>query len=362
MKIAFFEIKNEEKAYITSHLPKEHTALFFAEPFKPELLKDHTDIDALSVFVQSHVNASNIATLSNLKLITTRSTGFDHLDTSGLSQKGIALGYVPGYGDNTVAEFAFGLLLAVARKIVKANARIRLDGDFEIHDDYEGFDLFGKTIGIVGTGRIGTHMIRIANGFGMKVLAYDPMPKPELSHEMNFTYTSLDNVLAQSDVISLHVPYCDQTHHLITKESFAKMKQGAILINTARGAIIDTKAMLEALQTKKLGGAGIDVLEGEEYITDEYSFILYGKQTEQDVKTFAQNHILVDMPNVIITPHIAFYTKEALYRILDTDMKNIAVFAQTGKPSCDIMTSRRITNNSQPTALTYNSQSTTHNT
>lgn len=344
MNIAFFEVKSEEQEYIIEHLPKEHTAIFFTEPFRLELLTNRTDIDALSVFVGSRIQVADIVNFPNLKLITTRSTGFDHLDIQALSQKGIRLGYVPGYGDNTVAEFAFGLLLAVVRKICKANTKIRQEGSFAVCDDYEGFDLMGKTIGIVGTGRIGKHMIRIANGFGMTVLAYDPAPKPELAQELHFTYTSLDELLKQSDIVSLHVPYFEQTHHLINKDRFSKMKQGTILINTARGAVVDTAAMLEALKSGKLGGAGLDVLEGEEKISDELSCILYGKQNPEDVKTIAENLVLVDMPNVIVTPHIAFYSKEALHRILDTDLQNITSFVATGTLAYDIMTSKRIIN------------------
>jgi len=173
-------------------------------------------------------------------------------------------------------------------------------------------------------------------------LAYDIMPNPELESQLNFKYVPLEELLQSSDVVSLHVPYFEKTHHLINEAAFAKIKPGAILINTARGAVVDTQALLKALQSGKLGGAGIDVLEGEEHITDEVSFILYGKQTEQDIKTLASNLVLVDLPNVVVTPHIAFYTREALQRILDTDINNLKSFFETGKPAFDILASKRV--------------------
>lgn len=341
-KIAFFEIKPEEQKYIEENLSKkDYLLLFFPEKFSFDLLKDHRDVEGISVFVGSRLDAESVKGFAQLKLVTTRSTGFDHIDVKTLAKKNIRIGYVPGYGDNTVAEFAFGLLLAVVRKIPFAFYRIRTEGKFS-HEGCQGFDLMGKTLGVVGTGRIGKHMIRIANGFGMKVMAYDLKPDRDLSLALNFQYVSLDELLSKADVVSLHVPYFEKTHHLINEESFAKMKQGAIFINTSRGAVVDTAALLRALQTGKLAGAGLDVLEGEEKITDEMSYILYGRTTEQEVKTLAANLILAHAPNVVMTPHIAFYTREALQRILNTDIQNIVSFFATGKLVYDVMASKRV--------------------
>ncbi len=355
-KIAFFEVDADQQDYLTKTLAglpaqsgQSYSLLFFKDKFDPKLLAEHKDTEAISVFVGSRVQAAELTDLPNLKIITTRSTGFDHLDITGLGQKGIRLGYVPGYGDNTVAEFAFGLLLAVVRKICVANAEIRVEGKFSI-EGYGGFDLLGKTMGVIGTGRIGKHAIRIANGFGMKVLAYDINPDPALESQLHFEYAAFDELLQQSDVISLHVPYFEKTHHLINEAAFSKMKPGAILINTARGAVVDTQALLKALQSGRLAGAGLDVLEGEEHITDEVSFLLYGKQTEQDIKTLAGNLVLVDLPNVVITPHIAFFTTEALHRILDTDMSNLTSFFSSGNPAFDILASKRVTLPASPSA------------
>ena len=338
--VAFFDTTQEDQAYIKEHCGTEITPVFFAEHFSPALLKGYPETEAVSVFIGSRVGTQDMSQVPGVKLVTTRSTGFDHLDIDALSGQGIRLGYVPGYGDNTVAEFAFGLLLSVNRKICKANQQIRMEGTFTT-SGYEGIDLLGKTMGIVGTGRIGRHAIRIAKGFGMNVVAYDPMPNVQASQELGFTYVPLAELLKVADAISLHVPYMPQTHHLINADAFAIMKKDAILINTSRGAVVDTQALLQALRAKTLGGAGLDVLEGEEHITDEYSFIL-GEQTEEGYKTVAENLMLVDMPNVVVTPHIAFYTREALHRILDTDLANIAAFFKNGSPISDIMASRRV--------------------
>ncbi len=342
--VAFFDTTAEDQTYIKEHCGADITPVFFAEHFSPSLLKGYAETQAISVFIGSHIKAEDMAQVPQVKLVTTRSTGFDHLDIDALASAGIKLGYVPGYGDNTVAEFAFGLLLAVNRKICKANQQIRMEGKFSTVG-YEGFDLLGRTMGIVGTGRIGRHAIRIAKGFGMNVVAYDPMPNAQAAQELGFTYVSLEELLKTSDAVSLHVPYMPQTHHLINAASFALMKKNAVLVNTSRGAVVDTQAMLQALRAGTIAGAGLDVLEGEEHITDEYSFIL-GEQSEEGYKTVAENLMLVDMPNVVVTPHIAFYTQEALHRILDTDLANIVAFFTTGSLVSDVMASRRISGSS----------------
>jgi D-lactate dehydrogenase len=347
MKIAFFETTAEDQAYLKEKLADQNwTLLFFDAPFSPNLLKDNQEIEALSVFVGSKITPENLKEFKQLKLITTRSTGFDHLDLR-LADQGIKLGYVPGYGDNTVAEFAVGLMLSVIRKIALAYYRLRVSGEFKAQG-CEGFDLWGKTLAVVGTGRIGKHMVRLGRGLGMKVIAYDPHPDNNFSQEAGFEYLALPQVLAQSDVVSLHVPYMPETHHLIDDKALALMKPGAILINTARGGVIDTHALLMSLQTGQLGGFGADVLEGEENITDERSFLLYGQHTKENVQTLAENLVLVDLPNVVLTPHIAFYTQEALRRILETDMANLKSFFKTGQLVYDVTSSRRVAGLSSP--------------
>ncbi|MBI4993838.1 hydroxyacid dehydrogenase [Candidatus Wolfebacteria bacterium] len=329
MKIAFFEIEQWEADYVKEKL--SNAELFFsAGKLNKDNLPPEKDFDAISVFVGSEVGKEVISAFSNLKLLTTRSTGFDHIDLTEIKDRGIKTGYVPGYGDNTVAEFAFALILNLSRKIFDAYDRIKESGRFDF-EGLQGFDLNGKTIGIVGTGRIGRFMVKIAKGFGMNVVAFDAFPNENLAKEMDFKYVSIDELLAMSDVISLHVPYLQSTHHLINFQNIGKIKKGALLINTARGPIVETEAIVKALNDGILGGYGADVLEEEGIIKDEKAFLLYGHPQEHNLKLALANHVLIDMPNVIITPHNAFNTKEAITRILDTDIENIKSFIGKGE-------------------------------
>ncbi len=336
MKIAFFQIEDWEVEYIKKQLP-EHELSFFKDKLTPETLPEQRDFDIVSVFVGSKVDQAVLAALPNLKLITTRSTGFDHIDLPMAQSMNIATGYVPGYGDNTVAEFAFGLILALSRKIYESVDRLRETGLYS-YVGLRGFDLQGKTIGVVGTGRIGQYVIRIAKGFSMQVIAFDAFPKPELATELGFEYVSFDDLLGRSDVITLHVPYLPSTHHLINMSNIGKIKRGALLVNTARGAVIETDALIKGLSDGILGGAGLDVLEEEGALADEKTLVMYGHPEEHNLKTIIADHVLIDMPNVLVTPHNAFNTQEALQRILDTDICNIQEYAGKGVAKCPIPT------------------------
>jgi len=184
---------------------------------------------------------------------------------------------------------------------------------------------------VIGTGRIGKNAIEIARGFNMNIVAYDKFPDPVYAEKMGYRYLSLDEVLATADILTLHVPYLPENHHLINAETLAKMKSGAYLINTARGGLIDTAALLVALKSGQIAGAGLDVLEEEGVIKDEVNFLTNGRLDQGDLKTVLGNHILIDLPNVIITPHNAFNTWEALKRILDTTVANLVAF-EAGMP------------------------------
>jgi len=324
MKIAFFEIEPWEADYVKERLPG-YEVWTSQEKLIKEALPKELDFDAVSVFVGSKVTKEVLDQLLDIRVLTTRSTGFDHIDLTAAKEKGVRVGYVPGYGDNTVAEFAFGLILDLAKKIYWGFDRIRETGTFSF-DGLQGFDLKGKTIGIVGTGRIGMYMVKIAHGFDMKILATDPMPRPELAAQYGFKYVPLDELLSSSDIISIHVPYLETTHHLINAGNISKIKKGALLVNTSRGAVVETDALVKALHEGILGGAGLDVLEEEGAIQDEKALVLYGHPEEHNLKIILENHVLIDMPNVIITPHNAFNTKEALQRILDMDLENINSF------------------------------------
>ena len=327
MRIAFFEVDDWEEKYLKNKL-KGYFLRFSKEALNSENAQQIKDFDAVSVFVYSKVDGQTIQEIPGLKLIVTRSTGFDHIDIEACKKRGVTVCNVPSYGENTVAEHTFALILSLSRNICKACIR-RFEQDFSI-EGLEGFDLKGKTIGVIGTGQIGLHVIRIAKGFGMNVVAYDVRQNRLLSEVLGFEYVSLEDLLAISDVITLHVPYIKATHHLMNKDTFKLVKKGAILINTARGSIVDTEALIDALDNKILAGAGLDVFEGEEVIKEEKQ-LLYDPKNLEVLASLVKDHILLSKNNVVFTPHIAFYSKEALERILETTVENIAAFV-SGKP------------------------------
>jgi D-lactate dehydrogenase len=327
MRIAFFEVKEMEEEYLKKKLDG-HVLKFSNEKLNLENVPQIKDFDSVSVFIYSKIDEQIIQEIPNLKLITTRSTGYDHIDIDASKKHGITICNVPSYGENTVAEHTFALILSLSRNICKTCVR-RFEQDFSI-EGLEGFDLKGKTIGVIGTGQIGLHVIRIAKGFGMNVVAYDVRQNKLLSEVLGFEYVSLENLLACSDVITLHVPYIKATHHLMNKDTFKLVKKGAILINTARGSIVDTEALIEALDNKILAGAGLDVFEGEEVIKEEKQ-LLYEPKNLEVLASLVKDHILLSKDNVVFTPHIAFYSKEALERILETTVENVVAFV-SGKP------------------------------
>ncbi len=328
MKIVFFGTKLWEEEYLRKKIQEQNIALdaiFEKSILSKEHMPSDVNFEIACVFVDSSVSRDVITALPNLKFIPTRSTGYDHIDLAAASERSIVVSTVPSYGENTVAEQAFGLLLSISRKIYQGYDQIRETGSFSF-EALQGFDLKGKTIGVVGTGRIGWHSIKIAKGFDMNVIAYDPHPNEKLATDLGFVYKSFEDVLRESDVVTLHVPYMKETHHLINTQTLGLMKKSAVIINTSRGPVIDTEALVLALKAGQLGGAGLDVLEEEGVIKDELDFIAHGHPEEHNLKTILANHILFDMPNVIITPHNAFNTREALERILDTTVENIKAY------------------------------------
>lgn len=251
MKIAFFEVKPWEKEYLSERLGKNEL-LFFERPIEEKDVVKIEDFDVLSVFIYSHVTKKVLDGMPKLKIIATRSTGFDHIDLKECGKRKIAVANVPFYGDNTVAEHTFGLILSLSRNIHKSYVRTMRD-DFSI-EGLTGFDLKEKTIGIIGGGNIGMHVARMARGFQMNVLVYDINKNNALAKRIGFKYAGIDELLRKSDIISLHVPYNKFTNHMINKEKLNLVKKGAILINTARGGVVDTDAMLWALEKGILGG------------------------------------------------------------------------------------------------------------
>ncbi len=287
----------------------------------------------LSTFINSQVNKDIIDALPDLKFITTRSTGFDHIDTDYAHSRGILVSNVPVYGENTVAEHTFALILSIARNLKKAHFKAS-EGDFSIKD-LMGFDLRGKTIGVVGTGHIGLRVIKMAVGFSMKVLAFDPVQNQFLSEVLGFKYVDFETLLKESDIITLHAPYNKKTHHIINEKNIELIKKGAVLINTARGGLVDTAALTKALDKHILSGAGLDVLEGEDIILEEKQLLMRKKKDlydPQKLQLALRNCFLLQRENVVFTPHIGFYSKEALQRILDTTIHNIMSFV-AGNPA-----------------------------
>ena len=281
------------------------------------------DAEVLSVFIHSRVTSEQLDRLPNLRLIATRSSGWDHIDAEACEQRGIVVANVPRYGENTVAEHTFAMLLALTRKIHRCYERT-IRGDFSI-EGLRGMDLYSKTFGALGAGGIARHALRIAGGFGMARIAYDVKPDPEAAEEIGFEYVSLDELLAKSDVLSLHVPLNDQTHHLIDAEALAKMKPGAILVNTARGGVVDAQALIESLRSGHLGGAALDVLEAEAAVGEEAELLSRSYDVDT-LRAVVQNSALLRMENVIITPHNAFNSQEAVRRIIRETFENIHAF------------------------------------
>lgn len=280
-------------------------------------------VEVLSTFIASSVGAEELAALPALKLIATRSTGFDHIDVAAAAHRGVKVCNVPVYGDNTVAEHTFALILSLSRKLRQTYERVRRD-ELRIID-VEGFDLRSKTLGVIGTGHIGLRVAQIARGFSMRVVAYDPREQPLLADVLGFTYLPFADVLAASNIVSLHSPYRPETHHMIDARALSSMKRGALLINTARGGLVDTQALVDALRAGHLGGAGLDVLEHESMILDE-DHARAGLEDIESMRATVLNHFLLSRDNVIFTPHLAFNSREANERIFQTTVRNIRAF------------------------------------
>lgn len=317
MKIAFFEVTNIEKKKFENAL-QGNEILVFEKTIQEVDIEYYKDCEIICVFIHSEVTKDIINQMKNLKLICTRSTGTDHIDIETCNKKEIKIKNVPLYGENTVAEHTFALILSLSRKIHKSYVR-SVQGKFST-DGLQGFDLEDKTIGIIGGGRIGLHVARIAKGFGMHVRVYDINQDNFLAELINFKYASLDELLKTSDIVTLHVPLNKYTEHIISKDSLKKFKKGALLINTARGSLVDTEALLDALKDGTLSGAGLDVIEGEELLIEEN---IFNSPVEKAAKLIVASKQLLDNENVVLTPHNAFNSIEAVNRIIDTTINNI---------------------------------------
>lgn len=323
--IVFYEASELDKTQLTEFLKAtDHYWEFYRGTLQHE--KINPEAEVLSVNIHSTVNKELLDKMPKLKLIATRSMDIEHIDMDYATMRGISVVNVPSLGEFTVAEHAFALLLALARHLPQVTAKVR-QGRFR-SDDYVGFDLSGKTMGIIGMGKIGKQVAKIAHGFGMEVVAFDPNPDTWASKDLEFRYATMDEVLEQSDVVSLHAKLTPDTYHIINASTLGKMKKGAILVNTANGQLVETRALLEALLDKNLAGAALDTIEGEQLLhSEELVRAVSENATAPTTYTqIAEMQALLRLNNVVMTPHSGSNTREAAERINRTTAENIMSF------------------------------------
>ena len=321
MKIAFFDAKPYDLPTFETYAQKYNvTFKYFETKLNEDTVSLASGFDGVCVFVNDTVNAAVIDKLyeNGVKIIALRCAGFNNVDIKHAKGKTCVV-RVPAYSPYAVAEHTMALLLTSIRRTHKAYIRSK-DFNFSL-SGLTGFDLYGKTVGVIGTGRIGKVFINICQGFGMKILAYDKYPSPEIENDC-VKYVSLDTLFENSDIISLHCPLTEETYHVIDKTAIEKCKNGFVLLNTSRGALVDADALLEGIKARKVGAACLDVYEEESDVFFEDNS---GHIMEDD--TLAR---LISMPNVIVTSHQAFLTKEALSNIAEITTKNIVEFFERG--------------------------------
>jgi D-lactate dehydrogenase len=318
LKVAMFDTK----PYIKQIFDEQNNNRFSIRYFKPRLNLDTTSLatgfKAVCVFVNDNIDAGVVEELNRLgiEMIALRCAGYNNVDIEACKKYGISVTYVPAYSPHAVAEHTVALMMACNRRIHKANNRIR-EGNFSL-DGLVGFDMYGKTAGIIGTGKIGKCAIDILLGFGCSILAYDKFPDSAIARKKGVKYVELNKVFRNSDIISLHVPLTPETHYMINKETIKKMKPGVMLINTSRGGLIDTKALIKGLINGHIGSAGLDVYEEEsEYFFEDFSHTVISDDILARLTTFN---------NVMVTSHMGFLTHEALTNIAKTTMKNISEY------------------------------------
>lgn len=322
MKTAFFSTKSYDREYFDRFNASGHELTYFDVSLNKNSVALSQGHDAVCLFVNDKANAAVIEQLAanGIRIIALRCAGFNNVDLAAAAANNIKVVRVPAYSPEAVAEHAVALILTLNRKIHKAYNRVR-DSNFSL-ENLLGFNLHGKTVGVIGTGIIGRCFCRIMLGFGCRILAHDLYPSEEMI-KAGVVYTTLDTIWQESDIISLHCPLLPETKHLVNKDSFAKMKKGVMLINTSRGAVINTADAVEALKKEQLGYLGIDVYEQEEKL---FFKDLSGSIMQDDV--IAR---LTSFPNVLITSHQGFFTKEALEQIALVTLKNLSDF-ESGLP------------------------------
>jgi D-lactate dehydrogenase len=320
MKVAIFSTKAYDRIFLEAANRQHSHDLVFFEPRLTQVTAALAQgFTAVCIFVNDQLGADVIGILAQagVQLIALRCAGFNNVDLAAAQQHGLTVVRVPGYSPHAVAEHTVALLLTLNRKIHRAHARVR-EGNFAL-DGLLGFDIHGLTVGIIGTGKIGIEVAHIMRGFGCRLLAYDLFPNPEAT-AIGISYISLTDLLAQSDIITLHAPLTPQTHHLISAQAISQMKRGVTLINTSRGALVDTQAVIDGLKSGQIGYLGLDVYEEE---ADLFFEDLSNQVIQDDL--FSR---LLTFPNVVITGHQAFFTSNALQNIAETTMANIMAFEQ----------------------------------
>lgn len=316
-KIVFFEIEDWEKEEIKKMLPNLNL-LFTENKVQEEKNPEFFNAPIISTFIYSKLNREALSKFPNLRLVATRSTGYDHIDLDYCKEKNITVTNVPSYGEHAVAEHTFALILTISRKIIPTVEKSRR-GDFSLNG-LKGFVLHGKTIGVVGEGKIGKKIIDLALCFGMNILINTSHPGENREH---VKYVSFEELIKSSDIVTLHVPYTPQTHHLINQKNIENFKKGAIIINTARGPLIETQAILEGLERGIIKAVGLDVLEEECGLKEERELLTKDFLKSCDIKTQLLNHVLLTRQDVIFTSHNAFNSNEALLQILKITAENI---------------------------------------
>ena len=327
MKIVYFDVEHNEEEFLKTHNEGKYNYILVKDALNDlsPLKQEYIDADVISVFTTSRVNTQVLKRFKKLKLIALRSVGFNHVDLEYCREQHIIVENSPNYGNQSVAEFALALLMDVLRKVTISYLEYK---DAKVYPScLMGLELYGKTMGIVGLGAIGSTFAQISHGLGMKILGFDKIENEKLKKNYNVTYTDFDTLLRKSDFISIHAPMSKENYHLFNEASFDKMKSNAILINTGRGELIDTSALFNALVNKKILGAGLDVLENEQTITDVDYMLGINRLDKLTLKQTIINSRLFQLDNVILTPHIAYNTKEAIQRILSTTMENIQEFS-----------------------------------
>lgn len=332
-QIAFFDTKPYDRQFFDIANQKHNFIIhYFESRLNPDSAALAKGFDAVCAFVNDDVSTEVVNKLAELgiKLIVMRCAGFNNVDLNAANAHGITVARVPAYSPHAVAEYTLGLILALNRHLPKAYNRVR-DGNFTING-LLGFDLYGKTIGVVGTGKIGKTFIELLQGFGMNVLAYDPYEDQDLKDRKLCTYVPLTEIFEKSDIISLHCPLSPENMHMINHSTIAQMKKGVMLVNTSRGKLIDTSALIDALKARKLSGAALDVYEEEAgYFFEDNSAGGIADDILARLLTF---------PNVLVTSHQAFFTVEALTNISDITLQNVKDF-EDGISSALVLTQKR---------------------